>query len=112
MDRKLIEPEKLEHLLQQNWTKFIDPTQLMRRLLEDIRNASFRKVPNDKTLTYQTKVSVTKVVLNVDLTLEFWVEFTVPGQEGLTVGSNVYLLQNRTTLDLKESYGTVLINPT
>ena len=111
MNQKLIEPENLERLMQQNWTKFINPTQLLRRLLEDIRNSDFRKVPNEKILTNQTKVSITKVVLNADLTIEFWVEFAVQGQEGLTVGSNIYLLQNSTTLDLKESCGTVLTYP-
>lgn len=110
---ELVELTKLEQLLQSNWTKFLNPVQLLRRVLEDTRTADFRKVPTDRSLTTQSKLTITKMTVvpgDKGFLIEFWAEFAVPKDNGLAVGTYVYVLQNRETLELKESYGTILVN--
>jgi hypothetical protein len=108
--------QKLEELLQHNWGDFLDHLLLMRQVLEDVRNTPFRELMQQNIPPRQVKFSVTKFSslpansqqLNSDsnYAFEFWVEYTIPKDDGVVVGTNTYLLSLDGNLKLGESFGT------
>jgi len=108
--------QKLEELLQHNWGDFLDHLQLMRRVLEDVRNTPFRELKQQNIPQRHVKFSVTKICalpsnfqqsdLGSAFQFEFWVEYTIPKDDGVVVGTNTYLLSLDGNLKLGECFGT------
>ena len=105
MVNNLIVSEKLEQLLQANWSQFIDRTQIMRMTMEFSRDYEYRVVHQAEMPPKQIRISVTKFIVNEN-GFETWIEFTLPKNEGVIVGTHVCSLSLSGELELKESYGT------
>lgn len=105
MNNSLIIPEKLEKLLLSHWADFLNKTLLLRRVLEDARDSKLKFVKNDAAPTPQTKVTITKFQLLDNSKFEVWVEFTVPKDGGVAVGTHTYLMELNGSLTLIETYG-------
>lgn len=115
MVNEIFKTQKLEETLQNNWTHFLDHLLLMRQVLEDIRNTSFRELKQQNIPNRQVKFSVTKfTVINAvqkkvesqRYAFEFWVEYSVPKEDGVVVGTNTYLLSLEGEIKLHDSFGT------
>lgn len=97
----------LEQLLQRHWTDFLDQVRLMRTVMENIRDTSFRIIKQQNIPPNQVKLSVTK--LSVDSkrpNLEIWVEFSIPKEKGVVVGTSICDLSLDGSFSIKESFGT------
>jgi len=107
MSNDLIIPEQLETLLLAHWADFVNKTALLRRVLEDARDANFKTVRKDVTPSPQTKISVTRFRLIDNNKFELWIEFSIPKEGGVAVGTHTYLLELGGSLSLQESYGVI-----
>lgn len=102
----LIIPEKLEQLFLHNWAEFIDKTALIRKVLVDARDAELKSVSGSPP-TSQLKLTITRFRLVDNTKFEVWVEFAVPKDEGMIVGSHVYLTDCSGDFQLQDTYGVV-----
>lgn len=105
--------EKLEDIFQRQWSDFIDYVRLMRRVMEDVRDTSFREIRQQSVPPLQVKMSITNCKLSPDAGgdtgLELWVEFSIPKDKGVVIGTSVYLLTFSGDLSLKNSFGTYFL---
>ncbi len=97
--------KNLEELLTKNWISFIDRNKLFRKVLEDTRNIEFPKKLEKDNLSTTTKLSITEIKIGNNRDLEVMVEFNVPKENGIVIGTYLYLLELTGELYLKESYG-------
>lgn len=101
---KIILFDAFEQVLLANWSSFLDKTQLLKIVLEHARNNEYSTSLQDKIPPRHTKVTLTKFTPKNKKFL-IWVEFTIPKEEGVVVGSHVYDLMFDGELVLTESYG-------
>lgn len=104
-----INHEKLEQLLLANWTFLLDRNLLIRNILENVRDAKLPVVQQKDVPPAIVKVIVTKFAVKDKTQFELWIEFSIPKDEGLAIGSQVYTLGLDGELNLQESYGTVFL---
>lgn len=104
---KVLITERLEQLLQSKWAEFLNPQQLLRASLEYARDTEYRTLPKSEIHKVQVRISVTKfVVTETPSEFEIWVEFSVPKDEGVIIGTHVMSLSLTGEIKLKESHGT------
>ena len=102
----VINTTQLEEVLTQGWHKFIDKTQLMRAVLEHVRDADYQTL-NESPPTLDPKVSVSfHTSPGETYELEMWTEFTAPKDNGVVIGTHVFSIQSSGEVLLKETYGT------
>ena len=99
--------EKLELLLQSKWTEFLDRQQLMRLCLEYVRDTAYRTLKQKDIPTVQIRLTVTKfAIIPNPSEFELWIEFSVPKDNGVVVGTHVVSLNFKGEMKLKETHGT------
>jgi len=104
---KILIAEKLERLLQLNWTEFLDRQQIVRLCLEYARNAAYKTLQQKEIPKIQFRASVTKfIVTEITPEFEIWIEFSVPKDNGVVIGTHVLSLRLSGEVKLKESHGT------
>lgn len=96
----------LEKLIQSHYTEIVDLQQLVKFVLENIRNETYMVLTQKEMPKSSMKFSITKVNLLDSLMLELWVEFTVPKGKNLLIGTQVLHLNFEGEALVKESYGT------
>jgi len=106
---KLIVKEKLESLLQTHWTSFLDKDQLIRFVLETARDTEYKVIKQQTIPPKQIKLSITKFNIQ-EKGFEIWVEFTVPKDNGVVIGTHVLSLNLTGEFQLIDSYGSTLNN--
>lgn len=106
MNNDLIIFPKLEKVLLSRWAEFINKSLLIRKVLEDTQHSTM-KIINRAAPTTQTKISLTKFYPFDNIKFEIWVEFAIPHQNGMAIGTHVYLLGMDQSFELKETYGTI-----
>lgn len=106
MSNKLIIPEQLEKLLLKNWADFFNKNKLILKVLEDTRNSSFQ-VKKQKPLNNQLSISITKFYPFDNCSFEIWIEFCVPIEAGVAIGTHTYSSDLFGVLELKQSYGMI-----
>jgi hypothetical protein len=106
---------KLETVLQAHWTEFLDTVQVMRVVLQHVRDTSYRVIKQEEIPPRQTKITVTKFSIKVaeakfdwpeTARMEIWAEFTVPKGDGVVVGTVIADIFWSGELYIKESFGT------
>lgn len=105
MVNSVIDFRKLENVLQTHWAEFLDTVQVMRFVLEQVRDTTFKVIRQADIPPRQMKVSVTRFAKDGD-GFEVWIEFTVPKNEGVVIGTVLCSLSLLGELRLKESFGT------
>ena len=104
---KILIAEKLERLLQSKWTEFLDSQQIMRLCLEYARNTAYKTLQQKEIPKVQFRASVTKfVVTEPPSEFEIWIEFSIPKDNGVIIGTHVLSLSLAGEAKLKESHGT------
>jgi len=97
--------DQLEKLLLANWTQFLDKLQLMRNVLEYTRNNEYQVILQEEIPPKHTKIQITKFQ-PTDHDFDVWIEFTVPKEDGVIVGTHTCNLNLNGELALRETYGT------
>ena len=100
----IFKKEMLENLLQRQWTDYLDHVRMMRMVMEDVRDNSFKEIVQEQIPLKNPSITLTKVIY--DNPLELWIEFTIPKLDGIVIGTNTYLLNLLGEIVLKESFGT------
>lgn len=103
--KNLLLKNQFEALLQSHWTKFLDHTQLLKVILEFTRDSTFPTSKESIDISQQMKITITKVAI-VEQQFELWIEFTIPKDTGLIIGTYVCSLNLNGDFHLKKSYGT------
>jgi hypothetical protein len=111
MQNSLLDVGKLEEVLQRHWAEFLDPVQVMRLVLEHVRNTSFRTIYQAEIPKQCTKISVTGFIKIGD-GFQVWIEFTVPKNTGVIMGTVLLRLELSGKADIEESFGTVFMPET
>jgi hypothetical protein len=101
---KLIIPEQLESLLLKNWANFVDKTKLIKRVLQDARDADLKTSTESASAT-QLKITLTKFEILDNSKFEIWAEFSVPGQDATIVGSHIYHVDLLGFFELQKTFG-------
>ena len=106
---KIFDKNKLEELLIANWTKFLDFSKFMAIVLEKVRDNEnkFNKIPNKtqiKSQNFQIMMSRFEIIENGFV---LWVEFKVPINNGLAIGTSEFHLNNNGNLTHKETLGNI-----
>lgn len=97
--------QNFEELMKHQWANFIDKTQLMGFALKNARNANLPVQKNVTQAPVRTRISITKFDLQSN-GFEIWIEFTVPIESGLCVGTHIAFLDfTRGDLKLIETCG-------
>ena len=105
---KILLKNELEQLLLTNWTQILDRVQLMKTVLEHACNSEFRKIEQEEIPQRHTKIVVTKFSPNNN-NFSVWIEFSVPRENGVVIGSQVYSLSLSGELTLQENFGTFFV---
>lgn len=100
--------DRLESLLLANWTQFLDKNQLMKTVLEQARSNEYQTIEQEEIPPRHVKIHVTKLTPNDD-GFVMWVEFTVPRENGVVVGTHTFFLRLNGELTLNETYGTCFL---
>lgn len=106
----MINRGKLEELLVRNWATFLDTKKLVVRVLQDVNAAvdTFGIAESGGgPAKNAVQVSLSRFHL-ADAGFELWVEFVVPRNGDVSVGTVEYLLSSRGTLELRQIMGTRL----
>lgn len=108
MKSQILKKENIEETFQKQWTDFLDHVRLMRLVMEDVRDTTFKEIQQESIPPVCVKISITKVkILNSsDYHFELWIEFSIPKENGVVIGTNVYNLSLEDKILLKESFGT------
>lgn len=102
----MIKPEQLESLFLKNWAEFIDKTALIRKVLVDARDADLKMIEGQAPAS-QLSITITRFCLIDNSNFEVFVEFTVPKDNGIIVGSHVYLTDLSGNFQLQDTYGVI-----
>jgi hypothetical protein len=102
---KIILSNVFEQILLANWASFLDKRQLLKNVLEDARNNEYPISLQEEIPPRHIKMTLTKFATTNNM-FTIWIEFTVPKEEGVVVGSHVYNLKLNGELNLVESFGT------
>lgn len=78
----------------------------MRLCLEYARNTTYNTLQQKEIPKVQLKASVTKFVVASASEFELWIEFSVPKDKGVIIGTHILSLNLAGEANLKESYGT------
>lgn len=97
--------EKFEQLLLANWTTFLNQNLLLKKVLENVRDSELPKTIQEDIPPVSTKITITKFGVKDKTEFELWIEFSVPKDQGVAIGSHVYTLRLDGELILKENYG-------
>jgi len=104
---------KLEKVLQLRLFDFIDNTQLLRAVMEHVRNTEFLVLKQQKIPDSQVKLSITKFeIVKQRREFELWAEFSIPKDNGVVIGTLVCSLSLDGQFDLRESFGTFFVPET
>jgi hypothetical protein len=108
MKSQILKKEKLEETFQKQWTDFLDHVRLMRLVMEDVRDTKFKEIQQESIPPVCVKFSVTKVTIleSSDYHFEIWIEFSIPKDDGVVIGTSVYNLNLSGQIVLKECFGT------
>lgn len=109
MPTQLFRSDALESLLLANWTKLIDSSSLMRRVLIDARDAKMKHIVERDARLAQTSVTITKFNLTSKGLFEFWAEFTVPVADGVAVGTHIYAISPTGDCELVQTSGVIFV---
>lgn len=101
---KILLTENLENLLQKHWTDFINYNQLMKIVLERVRDSQFQELKQQNFIPKPFQIGVTKIIAKDNL--ELWVEFSIPKSNGVVIGTALLDLKLNGDFDLKECFGT------
>jgi|SRR3972149_5888749 len=108
---KIINKERLEKLLLTNWVSFLDNKKLLAFVLSTVKNQKFNVVISNKIPPKSVSVKLSKFELK-EKGFVVWVEFTVPQQGDLVVGTSEIALNHDGTLSHIQTIGTLFILPT
>ena len=111
---KVLITEKLESILQSKWTEFLNKQQLMRLCMEYARDShsAYQVVAQKEIPPIQTRLSVTKFSITEkasdyeDPVFELWIEFSIPKDNGVIIGTHVVWLDLAGEMILHQTYGT------
>lgn len=106
MSNSMIKPEQLESLFLKNWAEFIDKTELIRKVLVDARDADLQIVEGRSPVS-QLSITITKFSLIDNSNFEVFVEFAVPKDNAMIVGSHIYLTNCSGNFQLQDTYGVI-----
>lgn len=104
----MIYKEKLEELLVRNWAKFLDTKKVLVRVLQDVaaQADTFNIVGGDgRPERNAMQVSLSRFQLT-DAGFVVWVEFVVPRNGEVCVGTAEYMLLAAGSLTLRQMMGT------
>ncbi len=101
--------QKLAQLLKAHWTEILDQTQLMKLVLENVRDGDF-PIRSGLRLRHpkQTIISVTHFNVEGD-GFVIWIEFQAPRDGSMAIGTQVYSLGLNGEVHLQKNYGTVFL---
>lgn len=108
----LLEKESLEKVLLTCWATILNKSSLIKAVLEDVRKAKLRFVPNENPPPRQVKVTITQFRIVSNSEFELLVEFTASRPDGVAVGTHVYRLGLNGDLTHQETYGVVFQSET
>ena len=108
MKNQILKKEQLEETFQKQWTDFLDHVRLMRLVMEDVRDTKFKEIQQESIPPVCVKFSVTRVQIleNSDCHFEIWIEFSIPKDKGVAIGTSIYHLNLNGQIFLKECFGT------
>ena len=106
--------EMLEQLLQRHWIDFVDNVRLMHKVMTDVRDTSFKEITQDENHPRQVNISITHIEVKAvvestipEPVLELWVEYTIPRDKGMVIGTGIYFLNLKSgDLSLRDLFGT------
>lgn len=111
--KEILKITELEETLVQNWTKFIDSRLLLKQVLEDANQIASLNIVHDKEANFNKKIQISitdfKQKENPSI-FEICVEFTVPRENGILVGSHYYSLGLNGSFFLENSSGTLFLD--
>lgn len=108
---EIINIKNLENLLQSNWTSFLNQTQIMRLVLQHVRDTDFQSSQDNQfTHPKRTQITITNFKIKENVSFEVWIEYTVPKQNGIVVGTLILDFDVKNEPIISESYGTHFLN--
>lgn len=99
----IILSDRLEKLLLANWAEYLNKNHLIQTVLSAVRDADLKEMEG-RPVSTQMKISVTKFSISGNR-FEVWVEFVVPQDKHVAIGTHVYLLSLDGNFELQKTYG-------
>ena len=113
MLKNIFKKSELEDTLQKQWTNYLDHLLLMRMVMEYVRDTTYKEIMQQTVPPIKCKLSVTKFSLinyvnnirpNYDF--EIFLEFTIPKEDGVAIGTSVYFLNLNGDMQLDQCFCT------
>ena len=108
METSILNVNELENVLQSHWAEFLDSTQLLRVVRQHINATEFKKVKQDEIPSKRhIKLTVSSFKKQKDThRFDVAIEFTVPKDSGIVIGTALVLFDFSGLFEIYESYGT------
>jgi len=110
MKKKIFEKEKLEELFLKQSSTFLDHLGLMKKIMEDVRDNTFKEIKQEDLPPKCVKITLTKFLIldkQIDnYNFELWAEYSVPKENGVVIGTNIYLISSNGDVYLRNIFGT------
>jgi hypothetical protein len=100
----VINKEKLEQLLTQKWTEFLDYRKIIAFVMISVRDNNFPVFEENNLPQKNTEIKISRFVLKNDGFL-LWIDFTVPKEPGFVVGTCEAILKSSGKLILNQILG-------
>lgn len=101
----MLSKTNLENLLKSHWTEFIDYKELINNVKNEIYKKSLTIIKQDYVPAIQLKLSVSKFDF-IEEGIDVWIDYTVPKDDGVVVGTIIYKIDYNLNLTIKDLYGT------
>lgn len=86
---KILKEDKLEELLVANWAAVLDTSRLMAFCLKNVRDTALTVIPETRKI--QTSITLSRFQTTPQGFI-LWVEFSVPNEEKIAVGTTELIL--------------------
>jgi len=105
--KNIINSLNLEKILIKNWANFLDQKRLMAFALMCVRNHKFNNTINAKNeISPNIKISISQFKIN-KLGFNIWVEYNIPIEENIAIGTIELLLSNEGELKHLQTIGSL-----
>jgi hypothetical protein len=104
----LIKKNKLEQVLLTNWSEYVDQTQFLRFVLTHSQQNNYPFVRQSIPVLQKIKITITKLMITDQNNIEIWVEFNIPKDDGVVIGTHIISVDLLGKFALKNSYGSVV----
>lgn len=106
---KILDHAGLERTLLSNFPKFVDRTKLINFVLQNVRDQPDLTLVQDSPVQRNMQLTLSRFDWKEDGHFELWMDYTVPTERGIAIGTCEALLLTDGTISHKRTTGVIFL---